>query len=79
MCIRDRCWFVLQDLLHTRYAPHLLFTEFRETLEGIRKIIGDMAAKVDIQLEPVVDEPEPEVVDKPELESEVVAELLSLQ
>jgi len=38
-----------------------------------------MAAKVDIKLELVVDEPEPEVVDEPELESKVVAELLSLQ
>ena len=29
-----RCWFILQDLLRTIYAPHLLFTEFRETLEA---------------------------------------------
>ena len=61
------CLFVLQDLFRTRYAPYLLFTEFRETLEGIWKIIGDMAVKVDIKLELVVDEPEPEVVDEPEL------------
>jgi len=33
-----RCWFVLQDLLRTGYASHLLFTGFRETLEDIRKV-----------------------------------------
>jgi len=32
-----QCWFVLQDLLRTQYVLHLLFTEFRETLEDIRK------------------------------------------
>ena len=37
-----QCWFSLQDLLRSRYAPHLLFTEFLETLEGIKKIIEGM-------------------------------------
>ena len=47
-----RCWFVLQDLLRARYAPHLFFPEFRETLEGIRKGIEEyMAAKVDTETE----------------------------
>ena len=66
---------VLQDLLRTRYAPHLLFTDFRETLEDIQKGIEEyIAAKVNTELEPeVVAEPEsePTVVDEPEPELEL--------
>jgi len=65
-----RCWFVLQDLLRTQYAPHFLFTELRETLEGIRKIIEGMVTKVDIDSEPSI-LAEPEVIDKSEPEVEV--------
>ena len=61
-----RCWFVMQDLFRTQYTPHFLFTEFRETLEGIQKIIEAVTTKVDIDSEPsilaeleVVDEPKP--------------------
>ena len=77
----------LANLLRTLYAPHLLFTEFQDTLEDIRKIIESMATKVDIDLEPpiltkpeAVDETESElkVVDEPELESEVGTELVPL-
>jgi len=63
-----RCRFVLQGLLRIRYAPHSL-TEFWETLEGIRKIIEDMATKIDINSEPSV-LVEPDIVD--ELYSKVV-------
>ena len=37
-----RCWFVLQDLLRTWYAPHLLFIEFWESIDGIWKILEGM-------------------------------------
>jgi len=62
---------VCLDLLRTRYAPHLLFTEFRETLEGIQKIIKGMTTKVEINSKPpifaeteAVDESEPDIADK---------------
>jgi len=67
-----RCWFVLQDLLRTRYAPHLLFTEFRETLEDIQKSIEEyiiVKVNTELELEPeVAAEPvtEPAVVDEPD-------------
>jgi len=60
-----RYCFVLQDLLRTQYTPHLLFTEFREILVGIRKLIEGMTIKINIDWEPL-NLDEPEVVDKPE-------------
>jgi len=67
----------LHDLLRARYALHLLFTKFREFIDGIRKILEGMTGKVDIDSElliltelEVVDKSEPEVVD--ESESEVI-------
>jgi len=76
-----RCWFVLQGLLCTRCTLHLFFTEFRETLEGIRKIIKGMVAKFDIDSEPpvliepdivdIVYEPNSKVVEYSEPEAEV--------
>ena len=74
-----RCWFVLQDLLGTRYAPHLLFTDFQETLEDIQKIIEDITIKVETDPEPPIfaepeavdqPQPQPDIVDEPELEVE---------
>jgi len=49
-----RYWFVLQDLLHTWYALHFLFTESRETLGDIQKIIEGMAIKVETDSEPLI-------------------------
>jgi len=63
------------------------FTECREIIDGIRKILKGTAVKVDIDSEPpvlikteVVDEPvlEPKVVEDPESEPKVIAELVSL-
>jgi len=68
-----RCWFVLQDLIRTRYASHLLHTEFRGTIVGIQKILEGVAAKVDIDSKPPI-LVKPEIVNKPEPESKVVDE-----
>jgi len=56
------CWysFVLQDLLRIR--PHLLFTDFKETLESFRKIIEGMVINVDIDSEPPI-LVEPEIIE----------------
>ena len=60
----------MQDLLRTPYVPHLLFTEFRKTLEGIRKGIEEyIAAKTDTEHKPevtAVPESEPTIGDEPE-------------
>ena len=54
---------------------HLLFTEFRESINGIQEILEGMTTKVNIDSEPsilieskVVDELEPKTVDEPEPE-----------
>ena len=66
-----RCWFVLQYLLCTRYAMHLLVTEFRESIDGIQKVVEAMTTKIDIYSEPQI-LVEPEVINK--WKSEVVDE-----
>jgi len=60
------------------YAPRFLFTEIKETLESIRKIIEGMTAntninsKLPILVKPkVIEEPELNVVEDPEPEIEV--------
>jgi len=54
----------LQDQLRTQYAPHLLFTEFQKSINGIQKILEGMAGKVNIDSDPpILAKPE---VDKPE-------------
>ena len=106
--INDKCWFVLQDHLHTLYALHLLYVsevdckepnveyepelekpqfsdlvaECKENLADVGNLLASYAAKVDSDLEStvliepaIIDKPESEAVDEPELEPEVVDEV----
>jgi len=56
-------------------CAHIFFTEFQETIDGIRKILEGTAVKVDKDSEPpglietkVVEEPESKVTEDPEPE-----------
>ena len=74
-----RCWFVLQDLLCTRYAPHLFFTgslrwHSKDSRRHGNKGWHRFGASNFFELK--VDEPEPEVVDELESESEVEESLI---
>ena len=58
----------MQNLLRTRHATHLLFIEFWETLEGIRKSIKEYIA---VRLT----QPKSEIAAVPESEPTIVDEL----
>ena len=67
----------MQNLLRNWYGLYLLFTEFRESIYDIRKILEGIEAKVVDKLEPeAVDVPESEIVDeskrKPEMKEPLI-------
>ena len=72
-----RDWFILQELLHTRYAPHLEGPQFSDQVAECKEILADMVKILESKAVEVVEDPElePEFDEK----SEVVVELVSLQ
>ena len=78
--INCRDLFVLQNLLHTRYAPHLERPQFSDLIAECKKIFGGMMKILKSKAVEVVEDPKPkpEVDDKPEPRPEV-AELVSPQ
>jgi len=63
-----REWFILQDSLRTRYAPHLERPQFSDLVVEYKKILAGMVKTLKSKMTEVVDSPEsrPEIDDKPE-------------
>jgi len=59
-------WLILQELLHTRYAPHLEGPQFSDMIVECKKILTGMVKILESKAVKIVEdpEPEPEVDDK---------------
>jgi len=55
-----RNWLILQELLHTRYAPHLEGPQFSDMFAECKEILTGMVKMLESKAVEVIEDPESE-------------------